>query len=136
MQYLNWKSIMLQRYLILLVFSITLAGCSIADRPPYSSEMDVVIRESTLSEVRWHVPAGEVIQVQLSNQAAESHTWSILTPVSTGKTGTAWFSQEVHPGETLKITFTAPAAPGEYDVVSVGTETKTRLTAEIVVVQP
>jgi hypothetical protein len=126
----------MQRSLIILVLTVLLTACTVEEQPAYTSKIDVIIGSGSLSESRWHVPAGEVIQVQLSNQTEEMHTWSILTPTGSWRTGAAWYSEQIAPGETRSTSFTAPAAAGEYDVVSTGADTNARLTAEIVVVQP
>jgi hypothetical protein len=127
----------LQRTFFILLLTVLLTGCSVSDRPPYSTEMQVTINENGFSTLRWHVPASEEITVQLTNQTENNQTWSILSPSGPGKPGHAWLTEQVLPGETLSLTFTAPAAPGEYDVVSMSDgEPESQMTAEMVVIQP
>lgn len=124
------------RIWLLSTLLILFAGCTPSSQPAYSSQVDIVINASELSEVRWHVPSGEDVQLQLNNQTSEIQVLSILTPAGSRSSGEPWFNIDILPGVSIQTTFIAPAAPGEYDVVIEGAHTNTRLHAEIIVVQP
>jgi hypothetical protein len=127
----------LQRLIFFLLLSALLAACMADQRAPYSRELQIIIRETGLSAPRWHIPAEEAIQVELTNQTEDVHTWSIMALPDSGTPGTAWLSEQILPGETRIINFIAPAAPGEYDVVSESqADSNAIFTAEFVVVQP
>jgi hypothetical protein len=127
----------LQHLIFFLLVSALLAGCTAAERSPYTRELQITIHETGLSAQRWYIPARETIQVELSNLTDAVHSWSIMAPPDSGTPGTAWFSEQIQPGETRTINFTAPTAPGEYDVVSESqVDSNAKFTAEFVVVQP
>lgn len=113
-----------------------LASCAPANQPAHADRVDLVIRPGSLSEVRWHVPAGDDIQLQVHNQTAEKQVFSLRAPEGAFIIGEPWFSIEVLPGEMIDTVFTAPEAAGEYDVFIEGAQSQARLYAEIVVVQP
>jgi len=126
---------MIIRTSIFLIWSILLSACTTSNHPTPSDHMNVTIYTDKLSELRWYVPASEVIQLTISNQTPERHTWSILTPTATRKMGEPWFTAQILPGETLNLRFTSPDAPGEYDIISQGEWANNPLTGEIVVIQ-
>jgi hypothetical protein len=127
----------LQRLIFFFLISALLAACTTAERPPYSRELQITIRETGLSAPRWYIPAKETIQVELTNLTDAVHNWSIMAPPDSGTPGSAWFSEQIQPGETRTINFTAPTAPGEYDVVSESqADSNAKFLAEFVVVQP
>jgi hypothetical protein len=101
----------MQRSLIILVLTVLLTACTVEEQPAYTSKIDVIIGSGSLSESRWHVPAGEVIQVQLSNQTEEMHTWSILTPTGSWRTGAAWSQNKLLQGRPGPPALPRPPQP-------------------------
>jgi hypothetical protein len=127
----------LQRLIFFLLVTALLTGCTAPERPPYTRELQITIRETGLSAPRWYIPAEKTIQIELTNLTDAVHTWSIMDLPDSGTPGVAWFSEQILPGETRSINFTAPTAPGEYDVVSESqADSNEKFNAEFVVVQP
>jgi hypothetical protein len=124
-------------FLSLFLFLIlSLGACSSLERPETNVEMLVVINDHSLSQTRWYIPSEETIRIEIINQTNETHTLSILEPSGVALSGAPWFSVQIAANESLSTTFSSPAAAGEYDIISDGTDTNNRQIAEIVVVQP
>ena len=68
----------------------------------------------------WTVKAGEEVTLSITNNGAVDHDWvllgSMITAPADGEKDVI-FEAEVAPGQTEEVTFTAPATPGEYQVI-------------------
>jgi plastocyanin len=68
----------------------------------------------------WTVKAGEQVTLEITNDGAVEHDWvllgSMITAPADGEKDVI-FETEVAPGQTESVTFTAPATPGEYQVI-------------------
>jgi uncharacterized cupredoxin-like copper-binding protein len=94
-----------------------------------STEISASMEDFAFSPVEWTVPAGEEITIELTNDGSVEHEWVILQSGVTISSESelpeteeelladfVYWEDEVEPGETKTLTFTAPAA-GEYQVI-------------------
>lgn len=69
----------------------------------------------------WTVPAGQSITLKLTNNGSVEHTWVLVktpvTPPAPQGGSDVLFTAKVQPGQTQSFTFTAPSAPGDYEVI-------------------
>lgn len=68
----------------------------------------------------WTVKAGEEVTLAITNNGAVEHDWVLLGTMITAPADgekDVIFEAEVAPGATENVTFTAPATPGEYQVI-------------------
>jgi hypothetical protein len=125
------------RLIFFLICCALLTACSTAERPNFSTHLEIIVSENGFSAPRWHIPAEETIQLTVTNQSADNITLYFLAPSGSKVPGEAWFSLQISPGESKQTSFTAPAAAGEYDITAEReTDLQSSLYAEIVVVQP
>jgi hypothetical protein len=128
---------MVLRYIFIMIICSFLIACSTAERPLYSTELDMIVNNDGFSALRWYIPAEQTIQLHVTNQSADNITLYFLAPSGSKPPGEAWFSFQIPAGESNATSFTAPAAAGEYDITAEReTDLQIRLYAEIVVVQP
>ena len=122
---------MIQRVRLLVlpmaVVAIALGACGNAGEP--STDLQVTTTEFAFSPETWTVPAGEEISIDITNNGTVVHEWVLLKP---GVTITSeddlpdteeelladfvYIEEEVDPGATKSLTFTAPEA-GTYQVI-------------------
>lgn len=104
-----------------------LAACS-GGGSDASTTIDVAFEEFTFTPAEFTIPAGEEITVNAANNGAVIHEFVIM---KLGETvgddfgdedeGNIYREFEAEAGDSVTTTFTAPAEPGEYQVVC-GTE--------------
>lgn len=94
-----------------------------------ATEIDVELKEFGFAPNTWTVAAGEEISVDLSNAGTLEHEWVILQDGVTISSEDdlpeteeelladfVYWEDEVEPGESKTLTFTAPSA-GEYQII-------------------
>lgn len=94
-----------------------------------ATEIEATMEEFHFTPTEWTVPAGEEITIELTNDGAVEHEWVILQQGVTIAAETdlpeteeelladfVYWEDEVEPGETKTVTFTAPQA-GTYQVI-------------------
>jgi plastocyanin len=104
------------------LFSLTLVSCGGAGGP--STTIDVTMTDFQFQPSQFTVPVGQEITFNSSNNGAVVHNFVIM------KLGThagdffdeedmpnVYWETELQPGGSTTTTFTAPAEPGEYEVV-------------------
>lgn len=106
---------------VLLVLMFLLTACG-GNKPSTTLKVDMVEFIFTPAEV--FVPAGQEITLTVVNNGAVLHEFVIM---KFGQTvgddfgdedeGNIYWEVEAEPGETVTATFTAPAEPGEYQVI-------------------
>ena len=111
----------LQTVLMLFLF-IFLAGCRPGSILTGSTAIKATITQGSYRPSYWQVPGGAKITLTLINQDPVSHYWTVLRdpvtlPNQNNRHYTVFFQAEVHASGTTTTQFTAPLAPGEYDVV-------------------
>jgi len=107
---------------LLLALSFILAACGAGGSSGSSKSIDAKMSDFKFTPDTWTVPAGQEITLNLTNDGAVTHDWSLVL-VPAGQTLTdadksnsvAEFTLE--PGKTEVVSFTAPADPGEYQVI-------------------
>ncbi len=108
-------------YRFLLLFFVLLTGCTSLPQP--QNEISVVMRNHSFSPTNWRVPAGATITLHLSNQDAVAHDWSIVfrqttRPSNSVDPANIYWQVAVAAGKSETVHFTAPAAAGDYQIVS------------------
>ena len=89
-----------------------------------STTIDVTFMEFTFTPAKFTVPAGQEITINATNNGAVVHNFVIMKFGQTvgdnfGDEDEAniYWQVQAEPGESVTATFTAPAEPGEYQVV-------------------
>lgn len=108
-----------------LVGGFLLSACSSGP----STEISATMEDFQFSPVEWTVAEGEEITVELTNDGSVEHEWVILQSGVTISSESdlpeteeelladfVYWEDEVEPGETKTVTFTAPPA-GEYQII-------------------
>lgn len=117
------------RISIVVVALLAAAACGSDDDAGGSTEIDVSMEEFMFTPTDWTVAADEEITVNLENTGAVEHEFVILQPGVTVESEAdlpeteeelladfVYWEDEVEPGETKTLTFTAPAA-GTYQII-------------------
>lgn len=107
----------------ILTISLVLASCGGAASGP-TTEINVTLEDFAFSPNVFSVPAGQEITFHADNTGAVVHSFVIMNQ---GQSAGAEFNAEdlpnvywdveVDPGGSADTTFTAPAEPGDYEVV-------------------
>lgn len=112
----------LLRIISLILFFCLLAGCAPNVYDKVSSEIEITYKEESFSPLLWRVPAGDTITLHVENTSDMEWYWILMArPVTLPfdeddwKNTLAEFTIPAHSKETL--TFNAPQAAGEYDIV-------------------
>lgn len=111
----------------LAIAALALSACGNGGEP--STELQVTTTEFAFSPASWTVPADQEISIDITNNGTVVHEWVLLQP-GVNITSEAdlpdteeelladfvYVEEEVDPGTTKTLTFTAPAA-GTYQVI-------------------
>jgi uncharacterized cupredoxin-like copper-binding protein len=108
--------------IVAILCGMLLASCGGASGP--TTELDVTMTDFQFQPNQYTVPAGQEITLNSTNNGAVVHNFVIM------KLGTSagpmfdeedipnvYWEVELRPGGTVNTSFTAPAEPGEYEVV-------------------
>lgn len=108
-------------YVFLSLIALALSACQ-SDGP--STKLQVEMTDFAFTPNRFTVPAGEEITVNIAHHGIVVHEFIIMKP---GTNAGEHFDEddipnvyklvEVPPGHSQSFTFTAPAQPGDYQVV-------------------
>lgn len=102
-------------------------GCLLVSCTPYvydkvSNVIEIAYQEEGFSPLLWRVPGGETITLHVDNSTDQEKRWILMaSPVTLPFDDDDWqntlaaFTIPPHSQDTL--TFTAPQAAGEYDIV-------------------
>ena len=108
--------------LLLLVSSILLAACG--GGPAAKDTIDVTFTDFKFTPNAFTIPAGKEITLSATNNGAVVHEFVVMKlETNVGDNfggddeGNIYWEVEVDPGGSKTETFTAPANPGEYQVV-------------------
>lgn len=106
--------------------ALILSACGGASGPSTSIKVDFTDFKFTPDQ--WTVPAGQEITITVKNDGAVEHEFVIMNLGATAgeafgdeDEANIYWEVEAQPGESKTETFTAPSAPGEYQIVC-GTE--------------
>ena len=104
------------------LFSLALVSCGGAGGP--STTIDVTMTDFQFQPSQFTVPVGQEITFNSSNNGAVVHNFVIMNlGTSAGDffdeedAPNVYWETELQPGGSTTTTFTAPAEPGEYEVV-------------------
>jgi len=100
---------------------VLLSGCY--SHPPVQTEISVIMSGNSFQPANWRVPAGALVTLHLTNQDPEAHEWVILfrqaaEPYNSRDDGSIFWSCSVPAGKSETFQFKAPAAAGNYEIVS------------------
>jgi uncharacterized cupredoxin-like copper-binding protein len=105
------------------ILALGMAGCG-----PRTATLDATLSDYKYTPAEWTVPAGATVTINLKNDGTSIHEWVLMkyglevsVPFSDDDEGNIFWEQEVEPGESATVTFTAPTQAGEYQIVC-GTE--------------
>jgi uncharacterized cupredoxin-like copper-binding protein len=109
--------------LVVIVHSLVLIACSGSGTP--SKSVKVTMTDFSFSPNTFTVPAGQPISIEVTNNGAVQHSFLIMKQghqiqahfTEADKTNVYWEVASVPAGESVRDTFTAPADPGEYQIV-------------------
>lgn len=112
------------RTMALAAVALILTACASNPSQP-STSVNVNMTDFAFSPNSFSVPAGKQISFSATNNGAVAHSFIIMqlgrdvqghfNP--TDQANVFWEQQEVQPGQSVQATFTAPTAPGTYQVV-------------------
>ncbi len=112
--------------LILVFLSIALAGCSVgAASSDATTTLNVEMNEFTFTPTSYTIPAGQKITLKLKNSGEIAHDFIILKKgvIIKGsfdhdkQMDDMYFHAMLDPGKSGEFTFTAPAEPGDYQII-------------------
>jgi uncharacterized cupredoxin-like copper-binding protein len=89
-----------------------------------STTLNVDMKDFSFSPDTFSVPAGAKVTLNLKDSGALEHEFVIMLrekgatlPFDEDDETNIYWEHELLPGESAKLEFTAPSAPGEYEVV-------------------
>ena len=118
-----------------------LTACS-GHAPLTTSHIEAVIKEDHYAPSQWRIPGGKEITLDLTNETAEEGEWALFIdtpsePYSADDEPKLILKFDVPANQSKTVTFTSPAAPGEYSVAStLPGQLEAGLLAKITIVQP
>lgn len=122
--------------------SLSLVSCGGGGGP--STTIDVTMTDFQFQPSQFTVPAGQTITFNSSNNGAVVHNFVIMNlGTSAGDSfdeedvPNVYWETELQPGGSTTTTFTAPSAPGEYEVICrTQGHIVSGMTAKLIVVPP
>ncbi|MBI3738227.1 MAG: cupredoxin domain-containing protein [Chloroflexi bacterium] len=132
-------------FLILIIasLSLVLTGCG-GSSGGASKSINVTITDFAFSPNSFTVPAGQQISFSAANNGAVQHSFVIMKLgyhvqthfTEADKPNVFWQKLAIQPGQSVTDSFTAPAEPGEYEIVcEVGGHFEAGMVAKLIVVQ-
>lgn len=112
--------------LLLVFLSITLTGCSAGTASgDAANTLNVEMNEFTFIPTNYTIPAGQKITLKLKNSGDIAHDFIILKKGVEIKGSfdhekqmdDMYFHAMLDPGKSGEFTFTAPAEPGDYQII-------------------
>jgi uncharacterized cupredoxin-like copper-binding protein len=107
----------------MVLISLLLASCGGKAASP-STKIDVTMTDFQFQPNAFTVPAGKEITVNAANSGGVVHSFVIMkqgqsagTEFTDADQPNVYWSTEIQPGGSTNTTFTAPDAPGDYEVV-------------------
>ncbi len=112
---------------LVLLFSLVLTACGGSGGGSGSSSggstLNVTMTDFKFDPASYNVTAGQQITVNLKNTGSVAHTWTVMkTPISgsysdANASDILFNSDQVQPGSSKTVTFTAPSTAGDYQVI-------------------
>ncbi len=129
-------------FLTMMLFSLALASCG-GSGGNASTSINVTMTDFQYTPNTFTVPAGQEITLSATNNGGVEHSFVIMKQgieLTTGFTdadqaNVYWEETAIPSGQTVTATFTAPSAPGTYQIVcAVSGHFEAGMIAELVVV--
>lgn len=126
--------------LLVLALSLVLSACG-----GPSTALHVIMTDFQFTPNTFTVPVSQPITLELVNNGAATHSFIIMKAgakieghfTDADKANVYWEQTDVAPGQSLKVTFTAPSEPGDYQVVcGVPAHFESGMVATLTVAQP
>ncbi len=81
------------------------------------------MKDNSFAPSSWRVPAGATITLHIENQDSVRHDWTIVYrqspfPSNNVDPGSIYWQYSIAGGKNESVQFTAPAAAGNYQIVS------------------
>ncbi len=105
--------------------SLILAACSSGGSTSPSTSINVTLTDFAFTPNTFTVPAGAQISLTAANNGAGQHSFVIMKLgddvtghfTDADKANIYWEKDQIPAGQTVTDTFTAPSAPGTYQIV-------------------
>jgi hypothetical protein len=126
---------------IILVWLCLLAACS-GSGLATTTHIKAVLNTDSYTPSQWRIPGGEEITLELTNETPEEREWALFIdtpsePYSPEDEANLIIKFSVPAHQSKTVTFTAPAAPGEYSVTStIPGQMEDGLVGKVTIVQP
>jgi len=107
-----------------------------------TTHIEAVLGEDRYTPAQWRIPGGQEISLKLTNATPEEREWALFIdppsdPLTAADESNLILKFSVPANQSKTVTFTAPAAPGEYSVTStLPGQMKAGLLGTLTVVQP
>jgi uncharacterized cupredoxin-like copper-binding protein len=108
---------------VIIAISMVLASCGGNSSKP-STKIDVTMTDFQFQPNTFTVPAGEEITLNASNTGGVVHSFVIMkggqsagTEFNEEDQPNVYWQEEIQPGGSAETSFTAPAEPGEYEII-------------------
>lgn len=113
---------MRRAFLTLIFFLLLTSACVGNPRKEFTTSIEAVLETDRFTPAKWIVPAGQTIHLHLTNRSGQDADWTVMArpatpPFDSADEPNIWFSQSLPAGQDLEVDFSAPAAPGQYDVL-------------------
>ena len=108
---------------VMILLTLGLSACVGSANASNTVTLHATMTEFAYTPSTWTVPAGKQVSIVLQNSGTTPHTWTVMSkPVSgsytpADKANVLFDSGPVAPGSSKTVSFTAPAAPGTYQVI-------------------
>jgi uncharacterized cupredoxin-like copper-binding protein len=114
----------MKRILVVVAVSLNLILVSCAGGGAASKKIDVTLTDFQFQPSQFTVPAGQEIAFRSTNNGAVVHDFVIMKAGTTAgpffddeDVPNIYWQVELQPGASAETTFTAPSAPGDYEIV-------------------
>jgi hypothetical protein len=116
------------------------AGCTQSNSPETQNHLNFSINTNNPSGQRWYVPAGENIEITITNTTEQTLRWIVLArpldgPFDANEQSSILVKIEIPASEDVETNFDSPAAPGEYDVLLINADGELQETARLITVR-
>lgn len=106
-----------------------------------NTTINATLTDFKFDPAEWTVPAGKEITLKLTNNGAVEHDWVLMakpvTPPASAGSPDEIFMADVPAGQNATVKFTAPSAPGEYQVIcTVPGHLEAGMAGKLIVTQP
>jgi uncharacterized cupredoxin-like copper-binding protein len=110
-------------FVLFITTSLVLAACA-GKSSSSSTKIDVTMTDFQFQPNAFTVPAGQEISLSAANSGAVVHSFVIMKQGQSAGTEfneedqpNVYWQVEIQPGGSAETSFTAPDAPGEYEIV-------------------